>query len=225
MERISAKEHLHRMNLLKQRGRTWKIRECLLSEELLEEIGECNIVVCREHTGGKVSFGCFLVDSYCRGVKDAFVRVLAEESDYLDLRGSLMAQQGYKAVPYEIAHNWIFGAIEFAAEVEMEPHRDFKQAKYILEDDEDERIPIIDLPFGKDGKHFLVANSEKELRHFLPRMKRILGEGNYYYSVKTDLFSDWDGIPDWDESDDEDWDDDDYFNEDAWNKNGYRPIL
>ena len=56
-------------------------------------------------------------------------------------------------------------------------------ARYLLEDDEDERIPIIEYEFGLHGKHHLVVNSFQELERLKPILDENLGKGNYTWGT------------------------------------------
>ena len=80
-------------------------------------------------------------------------------------------------------HNWVFGALEYAAEAGLAPHKDFAVARYLLEDDEDERVPIIEYEFGLKGKHHLVCNSMDEFLRLKPVLDAHLGEGKYNWGT------------------------------------------
>jgi tetratricopeptide (TPR) repeat protein len=54
-----------------------------------------------------------------------------------------------------LAHNIIYGAVEFALENDIEPDDSFILTEMILEED-DERIPLIDIEFGHNGVPLLV---------------------------------------------------------------------
>lgn len=163
---------------IKQKGRSLEIYECYIPKDNFPE-GEGVVIVTRRHNGGNLTFGCFLVDIYCMGVKDCFVAFRRSEEEYKDYLNQVGQTQGLEKVPYEIAHNWIFGAIDFASEAGIDPHKDFALAKYILEDDENEDIPIIDLPFGDKGKHHLILDDLTLCNKLEPVLREHLGEGNY----------------------------------------------
>ena len=91
--------------------------------------------------------------------------------------------QHLEEVPYEVLHNWVFGALEYAAEAGLAPHKDFAVARYLLEDDEDERVPIIEYEFGLKGKHHLVCNSFQEFERLKPILDENLGKGNYSWGT------------------------------------------
>lgn len=63
-------------------------------------------------------------------------------------------------IDYNLAHNIIYGGNEYAEEHGFKIHKDFeKLTQYILEVDDD-KIPLIDVEFGKDGKPLVIENKE-----------------------------------------------------------------
>lgn len=90
-----------------------------------------------------------------------------------------------KEVSYNEAHNMVWGAIAFAEEAGIEPCKEFALAQYFLEDDTDD-IPLIEYDYGKDGKHFLVAQTQLELSGYLSVMKKHLTADQYEFMLEDD---------------------------------------
>ncbi len=110
------------------------------------------VIVARIHQSGNITFGTYLIDLYALGVKDTSWYFNVDWS----VIESILFQGNFIEIAYDLAHNIIFGALEFAADHGYKPHRDYeKYSKFILEID-DEKIPLIDVAFGKNGKMFLV---------------------------------------------------------------------
>ena len=206
MAKKSNQQQLSPEKFIRERGRSIPVEVCYLDRKSLKECGEGIGVVVRQHTGGKRTVGSYLIDAWCTGIKDAFYAVRLEESEYQDYIDRMVTQRGLEEVPYEELHNWVFGALEYAAEAGIGPHKDFAVAKYLLEDDEDERIPIIEYEFGLGGKHHLVCGSEAELARYMPLLEKNLGEGNFTYMVN--VFGEPGEYGDY-EDDEDDFDDDD----------------
>ena len=183
---------------IRERGRSIPIEVCYLDLDSLKECGEGQAIVVRQHTGGKRTLGCYLIDAWCRGVKDAFYALRLEESEYRDFLERLHDNPAYhlEEVPYEVLHNWVYGAIAFAEEAGLAPHKDFAVAQYLLEEDDD-RIPLIEYEFGLHGKHHLVCNSLDEIFRLRAILDEHLGKGNYTWG--TNPF----GADEMDEGDDE----------------------
>lgn len=155
---------------LKQKARSLEIGKCYISEEL-EDCGEGVIFVTRNHKGGKVSMGFYLVDIYCLGVKDSHYGLRMEEEEMQEYISNYVKM---RECSYEEAHNWIYGAIAFAEEGGIEPDKSFALTQYMLEEDTDE-IPLIEYEFGKNGQHFLVCHSVSEANRYLPILREHLG--------------------------------------------------
>ena len=166
---------------MKQRVRSLEIGKCYITDDI-EECGEGHIVVTRNHTGGRVSAAFFLVDILCLGVKDSYYRLRLEEAELEEILDNGLT---FRECSYEEAHNRIYGAVSWAEEAGIEPHKSFAITQYMLEEDTDD-IPLIDYEFGEDGIHFLMANDNLEASRYLPLLNKNLGEGNYIFMVKTD---------------------------------------
>lgn len=178
---------------VRERMRTVKIGKCYMfaDEEWRDGLGY--VIVIREHTGGKKSFAVYMVDRWCVGVKDTFFNV-RQDDDSIEELLSKVGEYRLQEVSYNEAHNMVWGAVDYAEEAGIKPHKDFATTQYFLEEDTDE-IPLIEYEFGKDGKHYLVAKSQLELSKYLQPMKKNLSENEYTCVVA-----------DYDEDDDE-WDD------------------
>lgn len=177
----AAAQQLSPEKYIKQRARSLEIGKCYITDDI-EECGEGHIVVTRKHTGGRISAAFFLVDTLCLGLKDSFYKLRLEEAELEEILDNGMT---FKECSYDEAHNWIYGAISWAEEVGIEPHKSFAITQYMLEEDTDD-IPLIDFEFGEDGLHYLMANDNQEASRYLPLLDKNLGEGNYMFSVKTD---------------------------------------
>ena len=175
-------QHLSPEQYMKQRVRSLEIGKCYITDDI-EECGEGHIVVTRKHTGGRISAAFFLVDILCLGVKDSFYHLRLEEAELEDFLDNGLV---FRECAYEEAHNWIYGAISWAEEAGIEPHKSFAITKYMLEEDTDD-IPLIEYEYGEDGMHYLMANDDLEASRYLPLLDKNLGEGNYTFSVKTDF--------------------------------------
>lgn len=184
---------------VRERMRTVKIGKCYMfaDEEWRDGLGY--VIVIREHTGGKKSFAVYMVDRWCVGVKDTFFNV-RQDDDSIDELLSKVGEYRLQEVSYNEAHNMVWGAVDYAEEAGIKPHKDFATTQYFLEEDTDE-IPLIEYEFGKDGKHYLVAKSQLELSKYLQPMKKNLSENEYTcvvadYDEDDDEWDDYDGVED-----------------------------
>ena len=197
-KKSSQQKFLSPEAFLRQRMRSLPIGKCYIND-MVDASGLCHIIVTREHTGGRVSAGMFLVDMWCTGVREAFyrLRIEPEELDELMFRDHDLID--FREISYEEAHNRIYGAIAFAEEAGLKPDKSFQTAQYLLEEDTDD-VPLMEFEFGKDGEYFLVCESQLEASRYLPTLRRTLGEDGFKYIV---------GLYDDDDDDDDDDGDDD----------------
>ena len=173
-----GQQFLSQEKFMQTRARTLQIGKCYRDSHLFD-IGEGYVVVSRLHTGGKISFACYLIDTYCTGVKDSLYKLRIEEEDFDDFLENLSEAYELEECSYEEAHNIIYGAVDFAEEIEITPDDSFKLTKYMLEEDTED-IPLIEYAFGKDGKHFLVATDQYNASKYLPKLKQAYGNDFKY---------------------------------------------
>lgn len=182
---------------IKERMRSVEIGDCFVSDDIFK-IGYGNVVVARKHTGGNVSFGVFLVDTWCLGVKDCSYRLRVDEQEYGSIAEKCL-ENGMRKATYDEVHNIIYGAIAYAEEAGIAPCRAFSLIQYFLEDDTED-VPLIEYNFGKDGKHYLVVSSIFEANSYLPLLEKNLGD-DFDWIIQKDDDADTDSTNNDDELD------------------------
>ena len=168
--------------LIRERMRGLEVGRCFVSDGI-DEGGFALVIVSRRHTGGHVSFCVYMIDTLCLGLRDATWTVRGSEED-LGHYSTLFDDVPMHECDYVEAHNWIYGAIAWAEEAGIDPPRRWNLAQYFLAEDTDD-VPLLDLPFGQDGKHFLLAKDTDELNRYLPLLQENLGD-DFDYSVEED---------------------------------------
>ncbi|MEM8895745.1 MAG: hypothetical protein AAGC88_14275 [Bacteroidota bacterium] len=160
------------------KARNLPVFECLIPVEW-EDLMKINVLVSRKHTTGNVTVGCFLVDLFCTGVKDAFYLVNIPEYEYQDLKQKYAAPDvEIMNVSYELAHNIIYAGLEFAQEYGIAPYPDFTMARYILE--EDDKVPLIDIPVGENDMPLLIlTESDPKNSYYLKQLRAFAGVDGY----------------------------------------------
>ena len=89
---------------------------------------------------------------------------------------------------YTLAHNVLFSAVDFAAEYHIEPGGDFLLTKMILEED-DEKIGLVDIECGKNGKPLLISESmDFRTKYYLRQLETYAGEGNVIGNENCNIF-------------------------------------
>jgi len=200
-------------NYIKTQARTLPIVECLISEEWKDN-GISNIVVARRHKSGNITAGIYLVDTYCLGVKDAHYEFNLDPDDYEYLKQHCGAVEKCE---YVLAHNIIYGAVEYADDYGFKPHKDFAIAQYILEED-DEQVPLMEVEFGLDGRPCFIPGPNDDaakIKNITAVLNRTAGEGNFDV---MDLADD-------DEFDDDEFDEDEFGDDDDFDPQDFMDEL
>lgn len=122
------------------------IHECLMSGDLFET-GLGHVIVSRR-VGAGVAAGFFLVDVYCLGVKDAAFS-LYTPGEYEAALDRLTTRQLREIEP-ACARKLIEGAVAYAGNLGIRPHKDYYKAAPILGDLDTDRCSQ-DFEYGKDG--------------------------------------------------------------------------
>ena len=194
---IQPQQMLSPEQFIKQKARNLPLEVCYISKDI-EEVGEGTVIVVRRHPNDKFTLATYLLDIFCLGVKDTFYRLRLDEFEYEEFFDKYTSME-VKEITYNEAHNWIYGAIAFAEEAGIAPHKDFNVTQYMLEEDTED-IPLIEYNYGKDGKHFLVAMSQLELSRYIPILKKNLGDNfDYVLQDDEDEYDDYEEVQDEDE--------------------------
>ncbi|RDV14379.1 hypothetical protein DXT99_14740 [Pontibacter diazotrophicus] len=159
------------------RARSLPIYKCFINEGWDEE-GMAEIFVARKHVNGHVTVGVYLVDTYCTGLKKTFYYFNTPEDDFEDLISGIPLD--LEEIPYELAHNIIYGAIAYAQDYGIDPHPEFQLTQMILEEDTED-VELIELEFGRNGKPALLINPAGDPRadYYLRQLEKYAGPGNY----------------------------------------------
>lgn len=173
---------------IKTRCRDLPVKECLINIDWRE--GDmANILIAREQPSGKLIVGMYLVDLLCLGVKNTFYHYSIDTFEYDDLLESIQMSLESEPCDYTLAHNIIYGAVEFAEELGIKPHKDFSITRYILAED-DESIEYMDLEFGRDGVPVLIIREGMNPAPYIANLKKSVGEGNYEIMYEDDGYLD-----------------------------------
>lgn len=191
---------------IRKNARRLPVYKCYKAVGAFDE-GMLSIVVVRQHPQGSFTFAGYLLDNWCLGVKDTFWRFNVGNQELEELFSLFKERQNpLEEIEYVEAHNWVYGALEFADEAGIKPCKDFGLTKYILEED-DNNVELIEYDFGRDGEYFLVAKDHKEAMKYIPILDKNIGKDNYRWVLRlSDGYEDYDDEDDYD--DDEDYDED-----------------
>lgn len=163
--------------------RTLPVDKCYVNPDW-ESQGMAHVIVVRRRPDNKFAFVCYLVDTFCLGVKDAFYRTRVEEFELADIIDNFKHRIGLEECSYAVAHNLVLGAVEFAEEGGIEPCREWDLTQYGLDEDSDD-IELIEYDYGRDGKHFLNTQTRTEGAKYLPILRQHLGD-NFDFEFEVD---------------------------------------
>lgn len=161
--------------------------ECLINERWTFE-GMASLLISRRMPSGKIIVGFYLVDIYCLGVKDSGFKFAIEQYEYRDFISHFSANERI-IIPCDLslAHDIIYGAIDYADELGFKPHPSFALTEYILDPDLiDNRIDEIE--FGHNGKPLYTKGPGDNSAKILATLRRVVGEGNFEYILDADDF-------------------------------------
>jgi len=181
-------------NYIRKKARTLPIFECLVNPEWQNQ-GFANIVIARSHTNGNITACFFLVDTFCLGIKDTFFLFNVTQTEYREKLGSRAELEDYVKISYELAHNIVYAALEFAEEYGFKPAKDFTSTtQFMLEEDTDE-IELIEIECGKNGKPLFVSgpnDDQAKINKVLAQLERTAGPGNFDYVTEEEFEEEWD---------------------------------
>jgi hypothetical protein len=170
-----------------------------------QQLGLAPVVVARRQPNGNIAFGVFLVDFYLLGVKDTWFNInVPPHQFYREILPDILNDEPFE-ISAALAHEMIYGSIDYASQFGFPAHSDFRQTRYLL--DLAETHPRSGkVVFGYEGKPFYVQGPDDNPEAILRRLERTVGEDNYLFMVGGPLPEDWDESDEWEEVPDE-WDD------------------
>jgi hypothetical protein len=161
-------------------ARSYPIHECLINPSWHEK-GMASILLSRRQPDGLLLFGCYLVDVLCLGLKNTFCNANLSRRRYeTEVKAGAYRDEAPVVCFLPLAHEIIYGGIEYAASLGFRPEKDFKLSRYILEEREalDER-PYVE--FGRDGKPLYISGPQDHPERILRQLESRVGPGNYHF--------------------------------------------
>lgn len=204
------------------RARTLEIFECLVSADW-QEVGISTVIVARQHKTGNITWGTYLLDTFCLGVKDTSAAFNRLEDDYEGYKNHIARIHPVMLpIDYAMAHNLVFGAAAYGATLGFKPHKEWADSQFILLPANSPEVEKMAIEFGKDGKPLYISGPYDNAGKILAQLNASVGEGNYTYIANmgrsgNSMFSEdmLDYEDDEDDFDDDDDDDDDFDENDT----------
>jgi hypothetical protein len=170
-------------------GASLPIQYCLLTENLFE-IGMGTLILARGRTFGSVVVGAFLLDSFCRGVKDTFVRTL--DGDQLEF----YLERIYSAMPAEpvdpaYARKLLRDLTRWSGSLGFPPPRSLKHAERLF-GEVDWKACTAEFTFGQNGKPLYVSGPDEPAstgRKHVQQLREKLGPDGIDYILAPPVSS------------------------------------
>ncbi|MBA2649326.1 MAG: hypothetical protein H0U75_06970 [Legionella sp.] len=161
----------------------WSLHECWVPTELWE-IGIGHVVVTRKNSLGDIAVGMYLLDVFCLGVKDCFVR-LTDASGYNKMLQQVRTLTGeLRLVEPSYASTLVYKAKGYAMQLGFKPHNDFLKAHVMLKDISIDEM--LRFNFGKDNRPYYVQGpneSPADVRRIMHTLENNLGQKDFNYLI------------------------------------------
>ncbi|GAF97840.1 unnamed protein product, partial [marine sediment metagenome] len=140
--------------------------------------GLATILLSRLQPDGMITFGVYLVDIFCLGLKNTYCNADFTTLRYdSDVRPKVFEVQDVVECPVELAHHIIYGAIDYAAQFGFRPNRDFKLSQNVLEGRDNIGPFPEQIEFGKDGKPRYVSGPDDNVDYVMRQLEQTAGPG------------------------------------------------
>lgn len=151
-----------------------------------QSLGIAVVAIARRQPDRALVFGTYLVDLLCLGLKDTlFVANAPLAGFYESLKKRVYDGDPPDKISTELAHEIIYGGIEYAAQWGFRPHRDFRVSQHIL-DPPDTHDRTGQVKFGRDGKPRYIAGPRDNVKRILEQLTRTVGEENFEFVSPDD---------------------------------------
>lgn len=165
-------------------ARRFPVHECLINQRWQED-GIAFILLSRRQPDGNLLYGTYVVDLYCLGLKDTYAEADVTPTRYQsEILSYLYRQFHAEKCPLALAHQIIYGAIDYAAPLGFMPHKDFALSQFVLE--EKGTLESAAVTFGKNGKPFYVMGPYDNPERTLRQLEENVGVGNFDYVLPLD---------------------------------------
>ncbi len=169
------------------------IHDIIVPGDLEGGNGMWYVVVSRALSTGEIAVGCFLMDTYCLGVKNTFIKVLSI-SAYNEMCEQITRHADYvydKSPAY--ARKFIDDAVAYARNLGFAPGDDFSKTYTIVESIDSSECTE-NFTFGKDGKPFFMSGpNDTPLKSaiIMKTLEERCGADGFYYMLGGPIDADW----------------------------------
>jgi len=156
--------------------------ECWMPRELFQNPGIGSVVFSRSATGSSILAAGFLLDVFCLGVKDAFIR-LVSPADYADLLDRFRGYGPLEAIEPACARKLVESAEAYARDLGFTPYKDYRKSKRIFGDVDSSECTRT-FTFGSEGKPLFSAgphDSPGKVKRVIRTLEKRCGKGGFHF--------------------------------------------
>ena len=147
-----------------------------------DEHGLAVLVIARRSPKDRLYFASYLIDYYCLGLKDTFFNIDISQDKFRDVLRDVMPSGPVKEISPDLAHEIIYGGIEYAAQFGFRPHPDYRMTRHFL-DPEDAHPRTGTVSFGHEGKPLYIAGPHDDQEAIMRQLERTAGAGNFDFVI------------------------------------------
>lgn len=152
-----------------------------------QDQGIARVLLARSQPNDNILFGEYIVDYFCTGIKDSsYASNVNRETFFNEVIPRLYSGTPPLDIESDLAHEIIWGAVEYAEGLGFDPHRNFRESSRILDPaDALPRTGAID--FGYQGKPLYIPAPDDNQAGVIRRLIESVGLGNFYYLPRGDV--------------------------------------
>ena len=127
----------------------------------------------------------YLIDYWCLGVKDTFGPRQVTRKQYDDMLWQTedRFEEKLQEITLEQAQAIVFGAVDYAKGLGLEPHSDFRRSRAHLGPRPE---TLMTIEFGKDGMPYFITGPYDDSVKVIKTLRETVGEGNFHYIAGLD---------------------------------------
>jgi hypothetical protein len=148
-----------------------------------QDAGLTVVVIARRQPDGRIAFGGYVVDLYCLGLKNTTASAnVPRWRFYEEILPDAIGEGEVLEITPALAHELIYGSIEYAGQFGFRPHRDYRDSRYLL-DPADAHPRSETVEFGHEGKPLYIEGPYDNAQAIVRQLERTAGEGNYDFVI------------------------------------------
>jgi hypothetical protein len=154
-----------------------------------EVLGLSHVLITRLDRGKRLNVN-FMVDYWCLGAKNALPPRRSDLPEYEALKKTLFGPYGgAHQITLDQAQSIVYGAIEYAQKLGLEPHPDALEALKVLGPRPETLLP---LKFGKNGRPTFINGPEDDINKIQNVLNASIGKKNYDFIKQEMPFTEYD---------------------------------